>query len=276
MECFQPVGSFKIRGIGHLCRQAIENGAESLVSSSGGNAGFAVAFAGRQLGVPVTVVVPTTTPAAVREKIGEVGATVAVAGDVWDETHQHALELAESDTCCYVPPFDHPSLWAGHATLIHEYAADHPQPDGVVVAVGGGGLLCGICAGLRDVGWGNTPILAVETDGAASLHAAIAAGHLVSLDSVTSVAKSLGAKQVAPQALIEAQSSSVRPVLVSDARAVNACAWFADAHRVLVEPACGAALAAALDLEGGVWLVVVCGGIGVSLEQLSLWVRDFG
>lgn len=274
MECFQPVGSFKIRGIGHLCCEAVEAGAAFLVSSSGGNAGYAVAFAGWELGVPVTVVVPTTTPPEVRHKIGQLGATVEVYGAVWDETHQRAQALAESSGGCYVPPFDHPSLWAGHATLIHEYAADFPRPDGVVVAVGGGGLLCGVAAGLRDVGWENTPMLAVETEGAASLSAAVAAGRLVSLEEVTSIAKSLGAKQVALQALTEAQHAPVKPLQVSDASAVEACVWFADEYRVLVEPACGAALAAARDLPQGIWLVVVCGGIGVSLEQLRQWTLD--
>lgn len=274
MECFQPVGSFKIRGIGRLCQEALAAGARALVSSSGGNAGYAVAFAGRQLGVPVTVVVPTTTPKKVRKSIGHLGARLEVFGAVWDETHERALEIASTPGCYYVPPFDHPSLWAGHATLIHEYAEDYPQPDGVVVAVGGGGLLCGVAQGLRDVDWAQTPILAVETDGAASLAAAVSAGRLVSLERVSSVAKSLGAKQVAAQALVETQTSPISTVTVTDAQAIEACVWFADEHRVLVEPACGAALAAALDLTEGTWLVVVCGGIGISLKQLTRWRHE--
>ncbi|MBN2687918.1 MAG: pyridoxal-phosphate dependent enzyme, partial [Deltaproteobacteria bacterium] len=69
MECFQPAGSFKIRGIGYLCRDAVTSGITHLVSSSGGNAGYAVAFAGRRLGVSVTVFVPETTPESVRKRI---------------------------------------------------------------------------------------------------------------------------------------------------------------------------------------------------------------
>jgi L-serine/L-threonine ammonia-lyase len=61
LENTQPSGSFKIRGIGHLCSMAKEEGKTHFISSSGGNAGFAAAYAGRQLGVKTTVFVPTTT-----------------------------------------------------------------------------------------------------------------------------------------------------------------------------------------------------------------------
>ncbi len=61
MDALQPSGSFKLRGIGYACQEYIREGAKSFISSSGGNAGIAVAYAGRKLGMPVTVVVPETT-----------------------------------------------------------------------------------------------------------------------------------------------------------------------------------------------------------------------
>ena len=68
MEAFQPVGSFKLRGIGRACQVRVEQGAGRLLASSGGNAGFAVAYTGRRLGVPVTVLVPKTTPESMRAR----------------------------------------------------------------------------------------------------------------------------------------------------------------------------------------------------------------
>jgi L-serine/L-threonine ammonia-lyase len=87
MDCFQPTGSFKIRGVGLRCRECVETGATHLVSSSGGNAGLAVAYAGRKLGVRVTVAVPETASDDVRSTIAREGADVIVHGAVWDETH---------------------------------------------------------------------------------------------------------------------------------------------------------------------------------------------
>ncbi|MEQ1568053.1 MAG: pyridoxal-phosphate dependent enzyme, partial [Myxococcota bacterium] len=84
MESSQPSGSFKLRGMGLACARARERGAARLVTSSGGNAGYAVAWAGRALGMPVEVVVPSRTSARMRALIEAEGASVTVAGDVWD------------------------------------------------------------------------------------------------------------------------------------------------------------------------------------------------
>ena len=74
LESAQPTGSFKLRGIGHACAVRHAEGARCFVSSSGGNAGLAAAHAGRQLGVPVTVVVPRTTTERARALLGASGA----------------------------------------------------------------------------------------------------------------------------------------------------------------------------------------------------------
>src|SRR3972149_6436841 len=84
MEALQPIGSFKARGIGAACQASPEAGARSLVCASGGNAGYAVAYAGHQIGIPVTVVVPKTKPAWLQSLIRREGATVSVHGDSWD------------------------------------------------------------------------------------------------------------------------------------------------------------------------------------------------
>jgi L-serine/L-threonine ammonia-lyase len=275
MEALQPCGSFKIRGLGEVCAARVAAGARRLVCSSGGNAGLAVAYAGRRLGVPVTVVVPRSTSAWARAGISAQGAEVVEHGDAWFAAHTHALAHLPADAA-YVHPFDDPEIWAGHASIIHEAAAQGPRPGAVVVAVGGGGLLCGVLAGMHAVGWTDVPVLAVETEGAASLAAAMRAGEVVALERVTSLATTLGARAVAAGALAWTRRHPVRSWVVSDRAAVEACERFADDHRVLVEPACGAGLAAvyaaAAPLRGvGPVLAIVCGGAGVSLALLRAW-----
>jgi len=113
------------------------------------------------------------------------GAFVEVYGSVWDEANEYALLLSKEVNSAYIPPFDHPTLWNGHATIIDETVRQCQKPDLIVLSVGGGGLLCGVVEGLRRNNWGDVPVVAVETEGAASFAAAVNAGRLVSLDRIT-------------------------------------------------------------------------------------------
>jgi len=276
MECYQPSGSFKIRGIGLLCQESVKMGAKHLISSSGGNAGYSVAYAGRMLGVKVTVVVPTTTPQFVCERLEMENAIVHVHGSVWDEAHEYALSLTKEKDTAYIPPFDNPIMWKGHATLIDEAAKQCPKPDAVILSVGGGGLLCGVVEGLMRNGWQDVPVIAVETEGAASLYRSVEAGKLIKLDSINTIATSLGAMQVAPKAFEYAMNNKVIPHLVTDKAAANACLKFAEEYRTLIEPACGASLSVVYDNASVIHnaktiLVIVCGGIGVNITKIAQW-----
>jgi len=276
MEAYQPSGSFKLRGIENLMRHALMEGGERFVSSSGGNAGLSAAYAGRKLGVPVTVVVPETTPPFIVDKLEEEGARAIVHGESWNEAHTYALSLVDEKSS-YVPPFDHPKLWEGHASIVDELKEQCAgKPDLIILSVGGGGLLCGVVEGLRRNGWEDTRILAVETKGAASLYKSVQAGRLVTLNAIESVATSLGAKRVAHKALDYALSYNVTPYLVTDEAAMRSCAQFADASRTLVEPACGASLSVLYD-EPRITeayhniVVIVCGGAIVNLDKITAW-----
>jgi len=275
MDALQPPGSFKIRGVGHACETYIRRGAQRLVSSSGGNAGLAVAYAGRSLGVPVTVVVPQTTSDRARELLQLEDAQVIVHGASWQEANELALSLV-GPTDAFLHPFDDPLLWHGHATMIDEVAQSGLQPDAVVLSVGGGGLLSGVAEGLDRNGWGHVPIVAVETEGAASFQAAFKAGHAVQLDQITSIATSLGAKRVCDQAVQCAKERPMHSVVVSDASALCACERFLADHRVLVEPACGASLALGYENASAIApfktvLFIVCGGATATIDQIRHW-----
>lgn len=280
MEALQPPASFKIRGIGLACQTYHERGAQRFVSSSGGNAGLAVAYAGRQLGVPVLVVVPSTTTARARELLVAEGAEMVVHGASWQEANAHAQSLL-TPTDAFIHPFDDPLLWQGHASMVDEVVAAGLRPSSVLLAAGGGGLMSGVVEGLRRNSLSSTPVFAVETDGAASLHAGMRAGQRVTLDAITSIATSLGAKQVCEQAFSLTQSHPVTSLLVSDADAVRACLRFMDDHRLVVEPACGAALSQAygrvpaLDAAGDDLLLIVCGGATATAAQLFAWAQQF-
>lgn len=274
-DALQPAGSFKIRGIGHACEAYRRRGAQRFISSSGGNAGLAVAYAGRTLGLPVTVVVPETTSETAIKLLRQENAEVIVHGASWQEANVLAQSLIRAADA-FIHPFDDALVWQGHATLIEEVARTGLKPDAIVLSVGGGGLLAGVSEGLERHDWGQVPIVAVETAGAASFRAALAAGQPVSLEQITSIAATLGAKRVCDQAVAWAKRRPIESLVVTDQDALTACERFLDDHRVLVEPACGASLAVVYERapvleQFDTILVVVCGGATASLDQIRRW-----
>ncbi|XP_051888399.1 serine dehydratase-like isoform X2 [Pristis pectinata] len=283
LDNVQPTGSFKIRGVGYLCQKAAEENCKHFVCSSGGNAGLAAAFAAQKLQIPATILVPSSTPEFTIQKLKEYGALVEVVGKVWDDANKQALKLSENAGWVYVPPFDHPLIWEGHASIVMELRDALPcKPGAIILSVGGGGLFCGVVEGLKKVGWCDVPIIAMETKGANSLNEAVKAGKLVTLPDITSVAKSLGAKTVCEKALQNTQEHIVLSEVISDHEAVQATERFLDDERILVEPACGASLAAIysgviqrLQKEGQLVkdlqsiVVIVCGGSSITMAQLK-------
>ena len=278
MEALQPSGSFKLRGIGLACQHYLSEGARRFISSSGGNAGIAVAYSGRKLGVPVTVVVPETTTERAIAAIRQEKAEVIIKGETWQEAHHYSLTLTEAESV-YIHPFDDPLVWTGHATIIDEVKKLNLQPDAVVLSVGGGGLLCGIIEGLTRNDMHNVPILAVETEGADSLSASLKAGRHVEIDDIKSIATTLGAKKVAKAAYDWCHRHEVVSHVVSDSEAIDACLKFSSDHRILVEPACGASLSALYHpvnflKDRDCILMIVCGGAGVTISQLEAWKQE--
>src|SRR5574341_156240 len=275
LEAVQPPGSFKIRGIGFACQEYARRGATRFVASSGGNAGIAVAYAGRHLAIPVVVVVPETTTERAKKLIQKEGAEIIVHGASWQEANDFAISLVKK-TDAFLHPFDDPLLWQGHATIIDEIARSDTKPDAIVLSVGGGGLLCGVIEGSYRNNWQNIPVIAVETEGADSFAKSVLAGPRIELPAITSLATSLGARQICERAFNWSKQHPVQNVVVSDKVAVSACERFIVDQRIVVEPACGAALATAYEHIAEIEkfksiLIIVCGGAATSIEQLRQW-----
>ena len=273
MEAFQPTGSFKLRSAAHTCSYYASKGAKGFISSSGGNAGIAVAHSGRKLRLPVTAVVPETTSARARELIELEGARLIVHGNVWSEANDYALSLA-TEEIIYVHPFDNLLLWAGISTIVDEVVSEGVRPDAVILSVGGGSMLSGIAQGLEKHQLSHIPVYAVETGGTASLNASLNAGKRVRLDKLSGIATTLAASQVCENAFNVASRMKVRSLLVSDEEALKACRKFLDDHRVLTEPACGVSLSLIYDNKiqfspADNVLVIVCGGASVTQEMIA-------
>lgn len=265
MECDQPSFSFKLRGMERLCRFHIERGVKSFVASSGGNAGYSLAYVGQQLGVVISVIVPSSTSSFMIDKIKGLGAKVEVFGNVWDEANIRALDVSTKTGAVFVSPFDDPLLWNGHSIMIDECASQMEKPDHLIVSVGGGGLLCGILEGLKRNHWSDVKITTAETQGAASFYESWKAQKVIELEEINTIANTLGAKRITKKALSLAKEFQVNPLLVSDSEAVKATKLFYTETSKKVEPACGAALSVPLLFpeyfdENDRVLAIVCGG----------------
>lgn len=233
-------------------------------------------------------------------KLRALGATVHQAGRNWKEADTYMRERVMGRSShggeeVYVPPFDHPDIWEGASSLVPELEAQMKAEggyDGVVCSVGGGGLLVGIAEGLRRAGrTKQVGILAVETEGAASLATSLEAGVNTTLDGITSIATSLGCVKVADRAFEVAQQDGVQVAVLSDAQAAMGSVHLADMERILAEAACGVSVAACFDgsLRRGLgkgcddaqWgekkvVVVVCGGSIVSTRLLEEYRAKYG
>jgi threonine dehydratase len=191
LESLQPVGAFKLRGaytaIRRLPEAARHNG---VITYSSGNHGQAVAYAAQLVGVRAVVVMPETAPAVKVAGVKKWGGEVVLAGRTSEDRQRQAEAIAQRDGLAIVPPFDHPDIVAGQATLGLEIAEQLPDVRTVVVPVGGGGLIAGVVTGLVAAGsaarvWGVEPV------GAPKLKRSLEAGQPVRLDRTTSIADGL-------------------------------------------------------------------------------------
>ena len=143
---------------------------------------------------------------------GGAGKNIAATGAVAIAAEEHMIDIITA----------HPTIWEGHATVIDECAQEIAAPDALIVAVGGGGYFCGVAQGIERNKWSKTSIITAETHGTASMHKAIKAQKLISLDKIDSIATSLAAKKVAAKALDYALKHQVSSYTVSDRQSLMA------------------------------------------------------
>lgn len=267
LEFLQHSGSFKARGaFATLLRHKAPPA--GVVAASGGNHGAAVAYAAQRLGVPATIFVPSITSPAKLDRIRAYGATLVVGGDRYADALA-ASERHVADTGALpLHAYDAPDTLLGQGTVAWELETDAPEADTVLVAVGGGGLIGGLSAWYA----GRTKVVAVESDGAPTLHAAFAAGRPVEAPAGGIAADSLAPRQVGALMFPIARAYVVpEVVLVTDdeIRAAQAALW--SGLRVVTEPGGAAAFAALLSgryrpAPGEQVAVLLCGANTVAVR----------
>ncbi len=263
LEYLQHGGSFKVRGA--LNRMLLASPAAlsaGVVTASGGNHGIAVALAAKHVGHAATVYIPERAPVASERRIEAAGARCIRHGLAWDDAWDAALAHAAEHGGLAVHPFEDDAVIAGQATVGVELLDEAPHVDGIVVAIGGGGLIAGVALAAHHVRPGMA-IVGVEPTGAASMHESLRAGAVQTLAEVTTIAGTLAPRRVGPTTYTVCAAHVREVVLISDDEMRAGMRWLWDELRVLVEPAGAAALMAlrsgrmATKLERPA--IIVCG-----------------
>lgn len=272
LELFQKTGSFKVRGtFNKALSLAPEIHAKGLIAVSGGNHALAVAYTARALDLVSTVLMPENTPRMIVEAARGYGADVKFAASA-AEAFAQVAEF-ERDGWIYMHPFDDPVLMAGQGTLALEILDDVPQVTDIVLSIGGGGMMAGVGTAIKSLK-PSVRIWGVEAQGADSMARSLAAGKIVTLESITSVARSLGAPAPSERTFALAQKYLESVTVVPDKDALEASRFLLERLKVLAEPAASCTLAAATRLQGnfsaGKHVVLLLSGGNVSLDTLVI------
>jgi threonine dehydratase len=261
-EQLQPIGAFKIRGAWTALRRlSSEARQRGVVTSSSGNHGLGVAFAAKRLGMRAVVVMPESAAGVKIDGVRRLGAEVVLAGKTRGPEQAVAAErFVTEESLTMIPPYDHPDVIAGQGTVGMEILDQWPEVRTIIVPIGGGGLLAGICSAVRATG-AKVRVIAAEPAGIPKLSAAIAAGGPRTLDGGVSLADGLLTKSVGKLTwpLIRDMVHDVASVTDEEIRA--AVRWLNTAG-LRVEPS-GSITTAAVLANGSLVTgptVVVCSG----------------
>ncbi|KKC38057.1 threonine dehydratase [Devosia epidermidihirudinis] len=273
-EDMQPVFSFKIRGahnrIAHLTAEERSRG---VICASAGNHAQGVALSASRLGIRAVVVMPTTTPVIKVDAVRRRGGEVVLFGDGFDAARAHAAQLAEENGYVVVHPFDDPDVIAGQGTIGMELLRQHPGDIGAIyVPVGGGGLAAGIAAFVKFLR-PEIKVIGVEPEEAASMKAAIEAGHPVALDQVGLFADGVAVRQVGEETFRLCRELLDDIVTVTADEICAAIKDIFDDMRAIAEPAGALALAGLRrEVERGTApkgaLIAINSGANVNFDRL--------
>ncbi|MGH9105813.1 MAG: threonine ammonia-lyase [Acidimicrobiales bacterium] len=264
-EHLQRTGSFKIRGAyNKISSLAAEGEAGEVVAASAGNHAQGVALAASLCGLRSTVFMPAGASLPKVEATRSYGAEVRFEPGTLDDAIAAARRYTAVPGRCYVPPFDDPLVVAGQGTIGLELAEEVPDAGAVLVPVGGGGLVAGIAAGLRGAG-SRARVIGVEAAGAAPMVAALAAGAVVELASIDTMADGIAVRQVSELTLEHARALVDRVVTVDEEQISRAVLTLLERCKWVVEPAgatgLAALLAGAVPGEGPVVLLLSGGNV---------------
>ncbi|MCF6744813.1 threonine ammonia-lyase [Blastococcus sp. KM273128] len=245
-ENLQRTGSFKIRGAyTRIARLTDEERARGVVAASAGNHAQGVALAARLLGTEATVYMPETAPLPKLAATEAYGARIEVCGQSLAEPLRAAAEHAERTGSVFIHPFDHPDVIAGQGTVGLEVLEQCPEVATVLVCAGGGGLVSGIAAAVKERR-PDVRVVGVQAEEAAALPGSLAAGRPVALESMSTMADGIAVPAPGDLTFAHVRGLVDEVRTVSEEDLSRALLFCLERAKMVVEPAGVAAVAAVL------------------------------
>ncbi|MBO7251179.1 MAG: pyridoxal-phosphate dependent enzyme, partial [Oscillospiraceae bacterium] len=184
----QKTGSFKIRGASNKIAAMVEQGeVRAVVASSAGNHAQGVACAASKFGIPATIVMPKAAPIAKVQATEGYGAKVVLHGDCYDDAYAHAMKICQEEGASFLHPYNDPDVIAGQGTLGLEILSDLPYVDMIIVPAGGGGLLAGVAAAVKQIN-PRVQVYGVQAEGANAIAQSFAQKQHICTDSAATIA----------------------------------------------------------------------------------------
>lgn len=268
----QKTGSFKIRGASNKIAAMVERGEKcSVVASSAGNHAQGVAYAAKKFGIPATIVMPKAAPIAKVQATEGYGAKVVLAGDCYDDAYARACEICREEGATFLHPYNDLEVIAGQGTLGMEILGDLPAVDIVIVPAGGGGLLAGVAAAVKQLN-PRVKVYGVQAEGADAIAQSFREGRLITTESASTIADGIAVKAPGDITVELIRRYADGVLTVSDTEIADAILLLLERCKQVVEPAGATPLAAVLsgrlDVKGKRVVCVLSGGnIDVSFIQ---------
>jgi threonine dehydratase len=273
-EDLQPVFSFKLRGAyNKMAQLSPEALARGVICASAGNHAQGVALAARQLGCRAVIVMPVTTPSIKIDAVRSLGGEVELHGDAFDDAYAHAMMLVAAQGLVFVHPYDDPEVIAGQGTIGMEMLRQHSGPiEAIFVPIGGGGLAAGIAAYVKFLR-PEVRLIGVEPAEAASMAAAIDAGHRIVLDQVGLFADGVAVRQAGEETFRICRELLDEVVTVDTDEICAAIKDIFDDTRAIAEPAGAVGLAglkkyAQRERLQGATLIAILSGANMNFDRL--------
>jgi threonine dehydratase len=279
-EDLQPVFSFKLRGAyNKMAALPRERLAKGVIAASAGNHAQGVALAAQRLGCSAVIVMPVTTPRIKVDAVAARGAKVILHGDSYAEAYERAMRLRRSRGLAFIHPYDDPEVIAGQGTIGMEILRQHPGPlDAIFVPVGGGGLISGIAAYVKQIS-PRTKIVGVEPVDADAMAQSLKKNRRVKLDQVGLFADGVAVKQVGKETFRLCRKLVDEMVLVDTDEMCAAIKDVFEDTRVVLEPAGALAIAGAkswVERHGarGKTLVAIASGANTNFDRLRFIAEE--
>lgn len=234
-ENLQVTGAYKIRGAYYKISTLSEEDREKgLITASAGNHAQGVAFAAKAYGAKATIVMPTTTPLIKVNRTKSYGAEVILYGDVYDESCQYALELAQDKGLTFIHPFDDLDVACGQGSIAMEVIKELPTVDYILVPIGGGGLATGVST-LAKMLNPNIKVIGVEPSGAACMKESLKNQKVTTLPMVDTIADGTAVKTPGSNIFPYIQKNIDEIMTVDDSELIVAFLDMLENHKMLVE-----------------------------------------